>query len=292
MSPKVSICIPTYRQIEFLRKTLDSVLMQDFQDYEVIITDDTPDDTVKKLIDTYDFGGRLQYWHNKTSLGSPENWNQAVRYASGEYIKMLHHDDYFTYDSSLAAFVEMLDNHPEADFAFCSAFAVNVLQKKNWIHSATKAQLQMLQEDSECLFFGNFIGPPSSTIYRNTYNLAYDIKLKWVVDIDFYIHFLHQNRKFAFTDSALITSVSGGYHNVTNECENIKEVEVFEYLYLFDKIIKGRYTFPRKYIYFFTRVFDKYNIQSVKEIRSLGYSKRLPFLLVLLLLYRRVKYDI
>ncbi len=50
MSVKVSICIPAYKQVSFLRKCLESVLMQDFTDYELIITDDSPDDSVKQLV--------------------------------------------------------------------------------------------------------------------------------------------------------------------------------------------------------------------------------------------------
>jgi cellulose synthase/poly-beta-1,6-N-acetylglucosamine synthase-like glycosyltransferase len=37
---KVSICIPTYQQVEYLKKTLDSIQFQDFHDYEIIVTDD------------------------------------------------------------------------------------------------------------------------------------------------------------------------------------------------------------------------------------------------------------
>jgi glycosyltransferase involved in cell wall biosynthesis len=36
---RVSICIPTYRQVEFLRKTLHSILAQDYSEYEIVVTD-------------------------------------------------------------------------------------------------------------------------------------------------------------------------------------------------------------------------------------------------------------
>ena len=41
--PKVSICIPCYKQTVFLKRTLDSITTQSYEDFEVIVTDDTPD---------------------------------------------------------------------------------------------------------------------------------------------------------------------------------------------------------------------------------------------------------
>ncbi len=117
----VSICIPAYNQTVYLRKVLNSIIEQDFNDYEIIITDDTPDDSIKKLIDEFDFQGRLKYFKNHSALGTPENWNEAIRKAGGEYIKIMHHDDFFTYNHSLAEFVKMLDENPECDFAFSSS---------------------------------------------------------------------------------------------------------------------------------------------------------------------------
>ena len=57
--PRLSICIPTYCQTEFLRATLLSVHAQDFSDYELIISDDSPGDSVAELVALFDFGGRL-----------------------------------------------------------------------------------------------------------------------------------------------------------------------------------------------------------------------------------------
>lgn len=290
--PKVSICIPTNKQVDYLRKSLDSILVQDYQDYEIIVTDDSPDDSVKKLVETYDFNSKLKYYKNHSSLGSPENWNEAVRKASGEYIKMLHHDDFFTYDYSLGEFVMMLDKNPGADFAFSAAIAMNVNENKTWVHSATAKQLQNLKDDPRCLFFGNFIGPPSSTIYRNNVNLKYDRQLKWVVDFDFYIQCLLINKSFIFSDKPLITSISGALHNVTNECINNKQVELFEYLHLFNKISKNRFFIEISYFNFFKELFSKYNIVSKEEIRNAGFQKLIPMHLRILLYLRKIKYAV
>ena len=49
---KVAICIPSYKNIEALKRLLDSVFMQTFQDYVVVVTDDSGTDEVRNFIET------------------------------------------------------------------------------------------------------------------------------------------------------------------------------------------------------------------------------------------------
>lgn len=273
MLPKVSVCIPAYNQVEFLQKTLESILIQTYQDYEVIVTDDSPDDRVQRLVEQFDFKGKLRYIKNIRSLGSPENWNEAVRQSKGEYIKIMHHDEWFNYNDSLNEFVSLLNSNPEADFAFSAATGFDISKNYKWYHSATNEQLTKLKQDPRCLFFGNFIGPPSATIYRKRANCSYDSRLKWIVDFDFYIRILLHNNKFVFSSRDLITSISGAVHNVTNECINNKCIELREYLYLYEKITdETDHILSKQYIY----LLNKYNVQSAKEIVDCGYQGNIP----------------
>src|ERR1700752_965375 len=124
-APKVSICIPAYNQPENISRALESVRVQTFTDYEVIVTDDSSNDSVKEAVSKFSFGDKLKYIKNSPVLGSPENWNEAIRHATGEYIKILHHDDWLASPTSLATYVKMLDEHPESDIAFCAIKALN-----------------------------------------------------------------------------------------------------------------------------------------------------------------------
>ena len=176
-TPHVSICIPAYQQVDYLRETLRSVQTQNYEDYELIISDDTQDDSVQQLVATFDFNDRLRYYRNPVALGSPENWNAAVAYAKGTYIKILHHDDRLAHPSALSAFVKLLDEHPEADFAFGSSMVENVVNGKKRVHRPTKAQIKEILLNPNQLFFGNIIGAPSATIYRNGLSINYDDSL-------------------------------------------------------------------------------------------------------------------
>lgn len=267
--PRLSICIPTYCQIDFLRETLSSVKAQDFNDYELIISDDSPDDTVKELVASFNFDDRLRYHRNPVPLGSPENWNEAVRRAKGDYIKLLHHDDRLDHSGALSAFVRLLDENPEAIFAFCASRVEDVISRESRIHRLTEDQLKQISCIPEKLFFGNVIGAPSATIYRNGLAIEYDQSMKWLVDIDFYIRILHQNRRFAYTPEVLIITPTNAVHQVTEICKSNVAIELFEYMLLYQKVAPKLLSDPNtRFVWF--RLFEKYGIYSLKDLEPLG----------------------
>lgn len=266
---KVSICIPAYRQIDFLRMTLESIRIQTFTDYEVVITDDSPDDSVEQLVAEFPLNGRLSYRRNPTALGSPENWNECIRHARGELIKIMHHDDHFVDEDSLGHFVELLDTHPEADFAFSATRIEDVATAFIRVHCPTEKQLADLQVHPHSLFGGNCVGAPSATIYRRTVQLEYDQEMKWLVDIDFYIRLLSINSQFAFLPQPLINTPTNAAHQVTESCRDNASIELFEYLRLFSKLNHALQN-ERIITETWVRLFLKYRIRKLADFARYG----------------------
>src|SRR5882724_7428907 len=120
----ISICIPAYKGIEYLQRLLDSIAMQTFRNFELVITDDSPDDTVKELCKQYQNQFPLNYHRNPVPLGTPANWNEAISKAVGEWIKLMHDDDWFYDKNSLAYFADAISNNPSSSFVF-SAYMNN-----------------------------------------------------------------------------------------------------------------------------------------------------------------------
>lgn len=270
-NPHLSICIPTYSEIEYLRKTLTSIQEQDYTDYELIISDDTPDETVARLVDSFNFGNKVKYYRNTISLGSPENWNAAVRRAKGDYIKIMHHDDRFDNPGSLSTFVRLLDDHPEVNFAFGSSRVEDIINGKSRIHRPSSDRIAEISARPEALFFGNIIGAPSATIYRRGLDIEYDTRMKWLVDIDFYIRILQQNKRFAYTSEVLIITPTNAVHQVTEICKSSAEIEIYEYLLLYHKIYTKLPNFlsSKKLQNVWFGLFEKYRIYSLKEFYRL-----------------------
>jgi len=269
--PRVSVCIPTYCQIDYLRETLLSVESQNYENYELIISDDSPDESIVRLLESFSFGRKLRYFHNPIPLGSPENWNQAVRQAKGDYIKILHHDDRFSHPNALNSFVRLLDENPGVDFAFCASTVENINNGKRRVHRPTPNQLSNLSLFPENLFFGNFIGAPSATIYRNGLTVKYDSKMKWLVDVDFYINTLIQNINFAYTPEALIITPTNAVHQVSEICKNSGTIEFFESALLYSKH-SSKLKSNVKIIFFWFSLFEKYRVFSQKDLVNLDHK--------------------
>ena len=85
--PLISICIPAYKRVIDLERLLNSIATQTFKNFEVIITDDSPADTVKDFLKNYQHNFTLHYFKNKQALGTPENWNEGFRKANGTWVK-------------------------------------------------------------------------------------------------------------------------------------------------------------------------------------------------------------
>ena len=276
--PKVSICIPAYNQAAVLRKTLDSIITQTYQDYEVIITDDSPGNEVENLISDFDFQGRLKYFHNEIPLGSPENWNFCISKAEGDYIKIMHHDDWFTYSYSLNEYVKLLDDNAGVSFAF-SGSVVLLENADTWVHSITNEQFAKIQDNPASLFTGNKIGAPSAVIFRKKNNILFDSNLKWLVDIAFYIQTLSEGNKCSYTQVPLVTTfeVKG---RVSDECANDRQIEIYEHFYLLEEIAtsNAKLTFDCLMECYnqAINICAKYNVTSVAEIRACGFNGTIP----------------
>lgn len=91
----VSIITPCYNAESTIKETIDSVLSQTYQDWEMIIVDDCSKDSSADIIKAYvEKDCRIIYFKTEKSSGSPTKpRNIAIEYASGRYIAFLDSDD-------------------------------------------------------------------------------------------------------------------------------------------------------------------------------------------------------
>ena len=273
MRPQISICIPAYKRTEFLKRLLDSIKIQSYTNFEVIVTDDSPSSEVAALCKQYTGSFQLNYDKNQKQLGTPENWNAGIRRASGQWIKLMHDDDWFSSAESLQQFVSAVERHPECDFFFSAYNNVNESNGDVKLLSAPTGMLQRVMANPAVLLAGNIIGPPSGTMYKNAPAILYDSNLKWLVDIEFYIRYL-KGRKFFYIDQPLV-NIGIGDEQVTQFTFRVAEVEIPEYFKVLEKIgdaqLKNILVFDAWW-----RLMRNLKITSVDMIRRNGYSGEIP----------------
>ena len=97
MKPKLSICIPTYNRVTFLKECLQSVLPQSYdKPVEIIISDNASiDGTNKLVINLLTQYSNLKYFKNKENLGYAYNQMRSFELANGEYTAILCDDDLY-----------------------------------------------------------------------------------------------------------------------------------------------------------------------------------------------------
>ncbi len=238
---KVSICIPAYNNETSVRRLLESIEQQSYQNYEVIVTDDSDGDGVRKLAEEKEY---VQYHKNEKRLGATANWNAAIAKSHGEYIKIMHHDDWFTDADSLSAFVALLDENPEAALAFSGSRQVEA--ERSYERCISKKDADLIQKDYRNLYLGNTIGAPSAVLVRRSaledrhgqLGIVYDEKLTWLVDMEYYMHILKEHPCFVYTEKPLI-SIGVGSEQLTERCRDDRELNAFEYGYIYDKYELG-----------------------------------------------------
>ena len=94
--PKFSVIIPVYNTEKYLERCLESVLNQNFKNYEIIIINDGSTDGSKKIIEKYlKKHKNIIYIENKSNKGLSNARNNGVLESNGEYLLFLDSDDYY-----------------------------------------------------------------------------------------------------------------------------------------------------------------------------------------------------
>lgn len=279
----VSICIPTYNQTVFLTKLLHSIAVQSYKDYEVIIADDSSTSDVEMLVQSFRDRFTIQYFKNKPSLGSPLNWNKAIENSKGDIIKIMHHDDWFKNSDCLLKFAEKIEKE-KYDFVFCTSEILDVQTNQNSYNEPSDDFIKELNENPKILFNKNLIGSPSAIAFKKEFFQPFDIKLKYLVDVDFYINLLSRKIKIAFIKEPLITNTANNSEQITASSIT-KLVQVGEYSYLYNKHYKGAKP-DEKMTAFFSDLFRWYGLKRFREITSKGYPHPKPILFFKKLLFK------
>jgi hypothetical protein len=97
--PFLSICIPAYNRPVWLKRSLESITSQtsiSADGIEIVISDDSTDPACREIAEQtlQQWSGQWRYVRNSPRLGMAQNWNQALQLASGDYVILLHDDDF------------------------------------------------------------------------------------------------------------------------------------------------------------------------------------------------------
>lgn len=247
----ISVCIPTYNNIVYLKKTLDSVVSQKNVNIEIVISDDSTTDDVKNLVEKYQSRySNIIYFRNIPALGAPNNWNESISRSKGDYIKIMHHDEWFVDNLALYKYLEVI-NGKFKTIAFCSSYLLRGDKKQ--LILASDLELIKIRKRPTDLLFKNSFGSPSSLFISRKDLIEFDNNLTWLVDVEYYVRLLSNGFSFEYITAPLYCSVLDS-HNITNECLFNTELQLEEYAYLYKKYLLKNNFFMKIY---FVRIIYK-----------------------------------
>lgn len=102
--PKFSIIIPTKNRGKYLYHTIKSIIEQNFDDFEIIVSDNFSYDETKEIVDKFK-NPKIKYFKTNRELNRTDSWNFGLSKSEGEYVTFIGDDDSFLPNS-----LKMLDN--------------------------------------------------------------------------------------------------------------------------------------------------------------------------------------
>lgn len=137
--PRLSIGLPVYNGEEYLAESLDALLGQSYEDFELIITDNASTDGTEAICRRYvSRDSRIRYIRLPKNIGAAPNHNFAFTEAKGELYKWASHDDLYGRDL-LRRCIEALDEHPNVVLAHAGTAVIdgagNVTQPFDYRHA-------------------------------------------------------------------------------------------------------------------------------------------------------------
>jgi glycosyltransferase involved in cell wall biosynthesis len=191
-SPSLTVCIPTYQRPDMFRRALSSVVDAGpalAHDVEIIVGDNSPDVSESVYRDVISrWTGRQRYIANRPSLPAIENFNHLMAQAAGQFVLLLHDDDYLL----PGGLSRILDGIAESDGKQVLLFGVDVVdrdgrvrrrqafRRRQWL-SPSAALTRLLGESS-------FVRIPGIVVHRDALDGGpFDPNLANPTDFDLHI---------------------------------------------------------------------------------------------------------
>jgi glycosyltransferase involved in cell wall biosynthesis len=121
-NPLVSIIMPAYNAAEYIAEAIESVLIQNYRNFELIIVDDGSTDNTKDIIAGFK-DEKIKYFY-KENAGAASARNLAMKESKGDFLITLDADDMITPDF-IAKHLQQFEKHPETDLVYCDDYLID-----------------------------------------------------------------------------------------------------------------------------------------------------------------------
>ena len=211
----VSVCIPAYNHAPLIGLTIESVLRQSLQDFEIIVADDCSTDGTADVVSRYD-DPRIRLVRNARTLGAGGNWNGVIRMARGAFVKLLCDDD-LLYPDCLERQASILADARNADVELvcCRRDVVDEQGTRLFTRSGFGRVAGKTPGDEAVRRIvrsgTNPVGEPTAAMFRAASVEAvggFDERLSYMVDVDLWCRLLARGALYVIPETLCAFRVS------------------------------------------------------------------------------------
>lgn len=234
VSDLVSVVIPTFNRSELVQKAIDSVLLQTYPFFEIIVVDDcSTDDTILMLSK---YGDKIRVFKNDVNSYVGFTRNFGVSVANGEYIAFLDSDDSWMPNKLELQIDWMKINKFEICATSFYSYQKNIddLVRKDRPY---QPELRLID-----ILYGVYIAPGSTSILRRDFFLAiggYDITYRRLEDWDLLIRIFLKYGRIGFLNEPISRIFASNEYTINNLKKSSKKLFFSNYKSLWKK--KGYY---------------------------------------------------
>lgn len=245
----VSVCIPTYNGAKYLAAALESVEQQTYKKIEIIVSDDDSKDETLQILNSFAQKTKFPFKvfkHIPSGIGA--NWNNTIKHAKGEYIKLIFQDD-LLYSTCIEEMVAVLDTEKKVGLVAAKRSIIiegeETQEIKEWIknYGDLQTSLEVSSENRYMLdqtFFKQFhfglqpvnkIAEPSGILFRKS--LVKEIgdfreDLIQILDVEFYNRALKKTKIVILNKSLFAFRLHQDQASVVNIGKDEKDIYIYK----------------------------------------------------------------
>ena len=123
---KFSIIVPNFNGNLFLKRCLDSIIEQNYKNYEIIVIDGCSNDGSVELLEAY---GNKIHWISEEDKGQADAINKGIKMCNGDWITWQNCDDFYSNNNSLSEFARAISNNPKKKLFVANINLVNLKEE-------------------------------------------------------------------------------------------------------------------------------------------------------------------
>lgn len=220
--PLITVLIPLYNAQEYIEETIESVIKQTYQNWEIIIIDDCSTDNSRDIIKKYEIqNSRIKLIKSELNFGGPARpRNIGIENAKGEYIAFLDADDVWDINKLEKQIKFLRENNIE--FTSTDCMLIDDKNKEIKLKFLSKIYNKFIKKKTICDVIKNNFILTSSVLVKKTLLNKFEEDKKYIAveDFDMWLHILANNENiYKYQNEKLIS-----YRVLENSVSNRKNI--------------------------------------------------------------------